>query len=71
MNAQEKYEIIKAAVQDGNKLRAAVKLSCTVRHINCLIKKYQQEGKATFTFAFLLLFTFHSTDHRLAFLTYA
>jgi transposase len=48
MNAQEKYEIIKSTVQNGNKLRAAVKLGCTVRHINRLINKYQQEGKAAF-----------------------
>jgi transposase len=48
MNAQEKYEIIKATVQNGNKCRAAVKLGCTVRHINRLINKYWQEGKAAF-----------------------
>lgn len=48
MNAQEKYEIIKATDQNGNKLRAAIKLGCTVRHINRLIKKYHKEGKAAF-----------------------
>ena len=30
MNAQEKYEIIKATDQNDNKLRAAIKLGCTV-----------------------------------------
>jgi hypothetical protein len=48
MNAQEKYEIIKEVNQRGNKLRASLKLGCTVHHVNRLIQKYRQMGKADF-----------------------
>lgn len=49
MKAQEKYEIIKTLVEkNGNKLRAAAKIGCTVRTINRLIIKYKTEGKAGF-----------------------
>ena len=49
LDAQEKYEIIKSLVEkDGNKQRAALKLGCSLRHINRLIQKYKKEGKAAF-----------------------
>jgi len=48
MNAQEKYEIIKEVTQNGNKLRASLKLGCTIRHVNRLIQQYRQKGKAAF-----------------------
>lgn len=49
MNEQEKYEIIKALVDsNGNKNRAAIKLGCTIRHINRLINRYKKEGKSAF-----------------------
>ena len=56
LNAQEKYEIIKNLVErTGNKERAAVKLGCSLRHVNRLIKKYRLEGKAAFV---------HGNTHR-------
>ena len=49
MNEQHKYEVIKSLVDhDGNKIAAAVKLGCTPRHINRLIKKYKEKGKEAF-----------------------
>lgn len=49
MNEQKKYEVIKKLVEtNGNKQRAAVTLGCTVRTINRLIKRYEQEGKSAF-----------------------
>lgn len=48
MNAQEKYEIIKEVILNGNKLRASLKLGCTVRHVNRLIQQYHQKGTAAF-----------------------
>lgn len=49
MNAQEKYKIIKTLVEkNGNKLRAANKIGCTVRTINRLILRYKDQGKAGF-----------------------
>lgn len=49
MNELEKYEIIKSLVDhDGNKDRAAIKLGCTKRHVNRLVKKYKEEGKEAF-----------------------
>ncbi len=43
------YEIIKKLVEtNGNKKRAAIKLNCTPRHINRLIKKYRENGKKAF-----------------------
>ena len=48
MNAQEKYEIIQEAARSGNKLRASLKMGCTLRHVNRLLKKYRQDGKAAF-----------------------
>ena len=50
MNEQEKYSVIKKLVEtDGNKKRAAVKLNCTVRHINRLINAYKKNGKKAFS----------------------
>lgn len=49
MDEQNKYEIIKRLVDtNGNKNRAALKLGCTRRTINRLIKIYKNEGKAGF-----------------------
>lgn len=49
MNEQQKYEVIKSLVDhDGNKKAAAVKLGCTVRTINRLIKKFREQGKEAF-----------------------
>ncbi len=43
------YEIIKKLVEtSGNKKRATIKLNCTQRHINRLIKKYKDGGKEAF-----------------------
>lgn len=44
-----KYEIIKKLVNtNGNKNRAAIKLGCSKRHVNRLIKSYLKDGKAAF-----------------------
>jgi len=49
MKAQHKYELIKALVEkNGNKQHAALKIGCTLRTVNRLIKKYKTEGKAGF-----------------------
>ncbi len=49
MTEQSKYEIIKRLVEtNGNKKAAALKLNCSVRHVNRLIKGYLEEGKAFF-----------------------
>lgn len=49
MNEQYKYEIIKKLVdENGNKKRAALKLNCSVRTINRLIKVYIKCGKDGF-----------------------
>ena len=49
MNENQKYEVIKKLVDtDGNKKTAALKISCSVRHINRLIKGYKEKGKAFF-----------------------
>ena len=49
MKAQEKFEIIKR-VADGHitKNTAAVKIGCTVRHVNRLLIIYRTKGKAGF-----------------------
>ncbi len=50
MKEQEKYQIIKSLVDHhGNKKRAATQLGCTIRTVNRLIKKYQEEGKNAFS----------------------
>ena len=49
MNENHKYEIIKKLVDtNGNKKTAALKIGCLDRHINRLIKSYQEKVKAFF-----------------------
>ena len=49
MTEQDKYETIKKLVETkGNKKRAAMKLGCSERHINRMIKGYQDKGKEFF-----------------------
>jgi len=49
MLEENKYLVIKRLVErGGNKLNAAVKLNCTERTINRLIRKYKLEGKSAF-----------------------
>lgn len=49
MNEDHKYEIIKKLHDSGgNKKSAAIKLNCTVRSVNRLLKRYAKEGKASF-----------------------
>ena len=50
MNEQMKYEIIKTLADHPapNKERAAITLGCTVRHINRMLKGYNEQGKAYF-----------------------
>lgn len=51
LNLKENYQykIIKKLVEtNGNKKRAAIKLKCTTRNINRLIKKYRERGKEGF-----------------------
>lgn len=49
MDENHKYEVIKKLVEtNGNKKTAALKISCTERHINRLIKGYKENGKAFF-----------------------
>ena len=49
MNELEKYNVIKKLVDTyGNKHRAAIKLNVTIRTINRLIKKFNEDGKAGF-----------------------
>lgn len=50
MDENKKYEVIKSLADhpDGNKQRAAVILGCTTRHINRMLKGYQECGKAFF-----------------------
>ena len=49
MDENQKYEIIKKLVEtNGNKKTAALKIGCTARHINRLIRGYKEKGKAFF-----------------------
>jgi len=49
MDEEKKYTTIKKLVEThGNKNRAAVDLGCTVRHINRMIKGYNEKGKEFF-----------------------
>ena len=49
MAENEKYEIIKKLVDtNGNKKAAALKIGCSERHVNRLIKGYKENGKAYF-----------------------
>ena len=51
IDEQINYEIIKELADHlhGNKKRAALKLGCTVRHINRLIQRYRIQGKSCFS----------------------
>ncbi len=49
MNENKKYTIIKNLVDSkGNKYRAAIKLNCSIRSINRMIKNYKENGKLAF-----------------------
>lgn len=49
MNEEIKYELIKKCVEtQGNKKTVALKLKCTTRTVNRLIKKYKELGKEGF-----------------------
>ena len=50
MDEQKKYEVIKSLSDhpQPNKQRAALTLGCTVRHINRMLKGYNEQGKAYF-----------------------
>lgn len=49
MNEDKKYKIIKAVAENRkDKKRACVELGLSIRQINRLTKKYQEEGKAIF-----------------------
>ena len=50
MDEQMKYKIIKALADHPapNKERAAITLGCTVRHVNRMLKGYNERGKAYF-----------------------
>lgn len=56
MKEQTIYQAIKKLVETGdNKKSVAIKLGCTLRNINLLIKKYKEKGKAGFS---------HGNKHR-------
>ena len=49
MDENQKYEVIKKLVDtNGNKKTAALKIGCSDRHINRLIKGYKEQGKSFF-----------------------
>lgn len=49
MDENQKYDIIKKLVDsNGNKKTAALKIGCSDRHINRLIKGYKEQGKSFF-----------------------
>ena len=50
MNEEMKYEVIKSLADhpNPNKQRAALKLGCTVRHINRMLRGYKEHGKEYF-----------------------
>ena len=49
MKEELKYKVIKKLDEtNGNKKRAAVKLSCTVRHVNRMLDGYRNHGKEYF-----------------------
>ena len=49
MDENQKFEIIKKLVDtNGSKKTAALKIGCLQRHINRLIKGYNEKGKAFF-----------------------
>lgn len=49
MNEEKRFEVIKKLVDtNGNKQNAALKLSCSQRHINRMIAGYKKSGKSYF-----------------------
>ncbi len=49
MDENQKFEIIKKLVDtNGNKKTAALKIGCSDRHINRLVKGYKEIGKSFF-----------------------
>lgn len=49
MTQEYKYELIKKLVEtDGNKKNTALKLNCTLRHVNRMIQGYKAKGKEFF-----------------------
>lgn len=50
MNEEMKYQVIKSLADhpNPNKQRAALKLGCTVRHINRMLRGYKEHGKEYF-----------------------
>lgn len=49
MKEQNIYQIVKRLVDtNGNKKKAAIRLGCSIRYVDILIKKYKTEGKAGF-----------------------
>ena len=49
MNEQQKYDVMKSLVDhNSSKKAAAVKLGCTTRHVNRLIKQYREHGREAF-----------------------
>ena len=49
MDENQKYEVIRKLVDtNGNKKTAALKIGCSDRHINRLIKGYKEQGKSFF-----------------------
>ena len=56
MKEQTKYDVIKELVDHkGNKKRVALKLNISIRQVNRLITKYNENGKSSFIQALLLL----------------
>lgn len=50
MKENNTYQIIKNLVEkNGNKRRAVLKIGCTIRNINLLIKKFKKQGKEGFS----------------------
>ena len=49
MNEEFRYQIIKKLIEtDGNKKAAALRLDCSVRHVNRMINGYRSNGKEFF-----------------------
>jgi len=50
MNEEYKYKIIKKLVEtNGNKKAAALRIGCTIRNVNRMIKGYRSKGKEFFS----------------------
>lgn len=49
LKENHQYKVIKKLVEsDGSKNRAAIKLNCSIRHVNRLINRYKTQGKKGF-----------------------